>query len=247
MTNYAWHDGFVPRDFPHGPFDVADSWRHSSGRTNGLQLHVERFSRTAGPLPSGFVDDMLALLEQVEQGELFPRIAAVSSLLLLDVRPAPPVRRETCLTYVNAPDPRKHPLVKGPDFDALRAYRELHQKNNTDDTVITAPDGSMLETTTGALVMWGDNTLYIPDGVWLPSVTLRQVIERAESVGIRVESRHITPELAANHPLWFLNSLHGISPVSEIHTSIGVITPPPHPDYAQWRDWWWDGFVFEFL
>ena len=101
----------------------------------------------------------------------------------------------------------------------------------------------MLETTTGALVMWGNDTLYVPDGIGLPSVTLHQVTAQAGSKGIKVAPRHITPELATEHPLWFLNSLHGISPVSEIHTSTGVITPPPHPDYAQWRDWWWDGFL----
>lgn len=239
MSNYVWHDGFVPRDATHGPLDVADSWRHSSGRTNGLHLHLERFSRTAGPLPPGFVDDMLGLLEQ---GELFPRIAAVSDLLLLDIRPAPPARTETRLTYVTAPDPRTQPLVKGPDFGALQTYRSHHQVPDTDDTVITAPDGAMLETTTGALVMWDGDTLCIPDGVWLPSVTLHQVTTRAESMGLRIAPRRITPECAADHPLWFLNSLHGISPVSEIHTSSGVITPPPHPNYAQWRDWWWDGF-----
>ena len=75
-------------------------------------------------------------------------------------------------------------------------------------------------------------------------VTLHQVTERAESIGLRITQRRITPECAADHPLWFLNSLHGISPVSEIRTSSDVITPPPHPDYAQWRDWWWDGFKF---
>ena len=241
MSNYVWHDGFVPRDVPHGPFDVADSWRHSSARTNGLHLHLERFSRTAGPLPPGFVDEMLSLLAQ---GELFPRIAAVSSRLLLDIRPAPPARTETRLTYVTAPDPRTQPLVKGPDFGSLRTYRSRHQVPDTDDTVITAPDGAMLETSTGALVMWDGNMLCIPDGVWLPSVTLHQVTERAESIGLRITQRRITPECAADHPLWFLNSLHGISPVSEIRTSSDVITPPPHPDYAQWRDWWWDGFKF---
>ena len=69
MRKYAWHGAFVPRDFLDGPIDVADSWRHSSGSTNGLSLHIERFTRTAGPLPAGFVDAMLTLLST---GELFP-------------------------------------------------------------------------------------------------------------------------------------------------------------------------------
>ena len=95
MRKYAWHGAFVPRDFLDGPIDVADSWRHSSGSTNGLSLHIERFTRTAGPLPAGFVDAMLPLLSE---GELFPRIALSSGLLLLDVRPAPSPVSYTHLT-----------------------------------------------------------------------------------------------------------------------------------------------------
>ena len=103
----------------------------------------------------------------------------------------------------------------------------------------------MLETTTGALVMWDGDSLCLPDGVWLPSVTLHQVVARAEKLDMRVERRQLKPELAAKHPLWFLNSLHGISPVSELHVGGDVITPPVHPSFNEWRDWWWGGFTHE--
>ncbi|WP_230208565.1 hypothetical protein [Corynebacterium bouchesdurhonense] len=83
MRSYAWHGGFVPRDFPGAPLEVADSWRHSHGRANGLDLHLARFEAAAGPLPAGFVDAMLPL---IAEGELFPRIAQSGGLLLLDVR-----------------------------------------------------------------------------------------------------------------------------------------------------------------
>ncbi|OFT29446.1 Amino-transferase class IV [Corynebacterium coyleae] len=242
MRKYAWHGAFVPRDFLDGPIDVADSWRHSSGSTNGLSLHIERFTRTAGPLPAGFVDAMLPLLSE---GELFPRIALSSGLLLLDVRPAPSPRPTTSLTYTQAPDPRTQPEVKGPDFGSLRTYRDRYQVAGTDDTVVVDKHGAMLETTTGALVMWDGDTLCIPDGVWLPSVTLHQVVARAEKLDMRVERRQLKPELAAKHPLWFLNSLHGISPVSELHVGGDVITPPVHPSFNEWRDWWWGGFTHE--
>ena len=95
MLRYAWHGTFVPRDSPDGPLDVADSWRHSSGRTNGLDLHLERFSRAAGPLPAGFVEKLMPLLSE---GELFPRIALSQEHLLLDVRSAPPPVSYTHLT-----------------------------------------------------------------------------------------------------------------------------------------------------
>ena len=242
MRRYAWRGDFVECDVPDGPLDVADSWRHSNGRTNGLHLHLERFARSAGPLPDGFVDKLMPLLRD---GELFPRIALSQGLLLLDVRPAPPPRSSTTLTYTQAPDPRTQPEVKGPDFAAFHAYRSRYQVEGTDDTVIVDKHGSMLETTTGALVMWDGDTLCVPDGVWLPSVTLHQVAARAERLGMRFERRRLHPELAAERPLWFLNSLHGISPVSELHVGGAVITPPAHPCVDEWRDWWWGGFTVE--
>ena len=242
MRRYAWRGDFVECDVPDGPLDVADSWRHSNGRTNGLHLHLERFARSAGPLPDGFVDKLMPLLRD---GELFPRIALSQGLLLLDVRPAPPPHSSTTLTYTQAPDPRTQPEVKGPDFAAFHAYRSRYQVEGTDDTVIVDKHGSMLETTTGALVMWDGDTLCVPDGVWLPSITLHQVVSRAERLGIRIERRRLTPELAAERPLWFLNSLHGISPVRELHVGDTVITSPAHPCFDEWRDWWWGGFTVE--
>ncbi len=239
MRKYAWHGSFVERDFPDRPLDVVDSWRHSSGRAHGLEAHLARFARAAGPLPAGFVDAMLPLLAE---GELFPRIALSQDLLLLDVRPAPSPRPQTTLTYVVADDPRTKPEIKGPDFPAFHAYRSRYQVDGTDDTVIVDAGGAMLETTTGALVMWDGTTLCVPDGVKLPSITLHQVIERAEQLGLRVECRQLFPDAAASHPLWFLNSLHGISPVSELHLGTRVLTPPAHPDVDAWRAWWWDGF-----
>jgi len=242
MRRYAWRGDFVECDVPDGPLDVADSWRHSNGRANGLHLHLERFARSAGPLPDGFVDKLMPLLRD---GELFPRIALSQGLLLLDVRPAPPPRSSTTLTYTQAPDPRTRPEVKGPDFAAFHAYRSRYQVEGTDDTMIVDRHGAMLETTTGALVMWDGDTLCVPDGVWLPSITLRQVVSRAERLGIRIERRRLTPELAAERPLWFLNSLHGISPVRELHVGDTVITSPAHPCFDEWRDWWWGGFTVE--
>ncbi|OHQ53376.1 glutamine amidotransferase [Corynebacterium sp. HMSC070H05] len=242
MRRYTWRGDFVGCDVSNIPLDVADSWRHSNGHTNGLGLHLERFARSAGPLPDGFVDAMLTLLST---GELFPRIALSRGELLLDVRPAPPARPTTSLTYTQAPDPRTQPEVKGPDFAAFHAYRSRYQVAGTDDTVVVDKHGAMLETTTGALVMWDGDTLCIPDGVWLPSVTLHQVVARAEKLDMRVERRQLKPELAAKHPLWFLNSLHGISPVSELHVGGDVITPPVHPSFNEWRDWWWGSFTTE--
>lgn len=100
----------------------------------------------------------------------------------------------------------------------------------------------MVETTTGALVAWDEETLILPTGPALPSITLRQVARRAADLGIHTETRPITPELAAECPLWFLNSLHGMSPVSELHAPTGVIHPPHSPHTTAWQHWWWGCF-----
>ncbi|EFQ80739.1 MULTISPECIES: aminotransferase [Corynebacterium] len=243
MSTYLWHEGsFIPSQPHPGPFDVADSWRMlADAHSNALPLHLQRFESVAGPLPAGFVPAMLQLMGP---GDLFPRISLAGGQLRLDIRPAPPARPVTRVTYVQAPDPRMQPLVKGPDFPALARYRNKHQADGTDDTAIVDASGAMVETTTGALVAWDGETLILPTGQALPSITLRQVIRRAADLGIHTETRPITAELAAECPLWFLNSLHGISPVSELHapTGTGVIYPPRSPHTTAWQHWWWGCF-----
>ena len=171
MSTYLWHQGsFIPSQTHPGPFDVADSWRTlADAHSNALPLHLQRFESVAGPLPAGFVPAMLQL---VGPGDLFPRISLAGGHLRLDVRPAPPARRTTRLTYVQAPDPRMQPLVKGPDFPALARYRTEYQEDGTDDTAIVDSSGAMVETTTGALVAWDGETLILPTGQSLPSVCL---------------------------------------------------------------------------
>ena len=241
MSTYLWHEGsFIPSQPHPDPFDVADSWRMlGDAHSNALRLHLRRFESVAGPLPAGFVPTMLQLFAP---GDLFPRISLTAGQLRLDIRPAPPARPVTRLTYAQAPDPRSQPLVKGPDFPALARYRAEHQVDGTDDTAIVDSTGAMAETTTGALVAWDGETLVLPTGTALPSITLHQVTRRAAALGIRTETRPLTLELATACPLWFLNSLHGISPVTELHTPTGIIYPPCNPHTAAWQQWWWDSF-----
>ena len=244
MSTYLWHEGsFIPSQPHPDPFDVADSWRMlGDAHSNALRLHLRRFESVAGPLPAGFVPTMLQLFAP---GDLFPRISLTAGQLRLDIRPAPPARPVTRLTYAQAPDPRSQPLVKGPDFPALARYRAEHQVDGTDDTAIVDSTGAMAETTTGALVAWDGETLVLPTGTALPSITLHQVTRRAAALGIRTETRPLTLELATECPLWFLNSLHGISPVTELYTPTGIVYPPCNPHTATWQRWWWDSFYKE--
>lgn len=244
MSTYLWHEGgFIPSQTHPGPFDVADSWRMlGDAHSSALRLHLRRFESVAGPLPAGFVP---AMLQRFAPGDLFPRISLAAGQLRLDIRPAPPARPVTRLTYAQAPDPRSQPFVKGPDFPALARYRAEYQDDGADDTVIVDSSGAMLETTTGALVAWDGETLVLPTGTALPSITLHQVTRRAAALGIRTETRPLTLELATECPLWFLNSLHGISPVTELYTPTGIVYPPCNPHTATWQRWWWDSFYKE--
>lgn len=124
------------------------------------------------------------------------------------------------MTYVQAPDPRTQPLVKGPDFPALAGFRAEYQADGTDDTAIVDASGAMVETTTGALVAWDGETLIFPTGLALPSITLRQVARRASDRGIHTETRPITPELAAECPC-------GSSTRCTESARLANYTPPP--------------------
>ena len=244
VSTYLWHEGgFIPSQPHPGPFDVADSWRMlGDAHSSALRLHLRRFESVAGPLPAGFVP---AMLQRFAPGDLFPRISLAAGQLRLDIRPAPPARPVTRLTYAQAPDPRSQPFVKGPDFPALARYRAEYQDDGADDTVIVDSSGAMVETTTGALVAWEEETLILSTGTALPSITLHQVTQRAAALGIRTETRPLTPELATECPLWFLNSLHGISPVTELYTPTGIIYPPCNQHTATWQQWWWESFLKE--
>ena len=192
VSTYLWHEGgFIPSQPHPGPFDVADSWRMlGDAHSSALRLHLRRFESVAGPLPAGFVP---AMLQRFAPGDLFPRISLAAGQLRLDIRPAPPARPVTRLTYAQAPDPRSQPLVKGPDFPALARYRAEYQDDGADDTVIVDSSGAMVETTTGALVAWEEETLILSTGTALPSITLHQVTRRAAALGIRTETRPLPP------------------------------------------------------
>ncbi|MBA4504302.1 aminotransferase class IV [Corynebacterium sanguinis] len=228
MTSYVWQGRWVPtRDTPQG-FDCADSWRHEYGRARGLELHRMRFAAGAGPLPAGMWENALALLDA--SSDLFPRISVYEERFRLDIRPAPPVRETTDLTLVSAPDPRTMPLLKGPDLMRLAEHRRAHAIAGTDDVIL----GDFAETTTGTLVGWNGRTLVLPEATRLPSTTEALVVERGKKLGCDVAHGVLDPA----KPMWFLNALHGISPVRRIVSHTAVVLLPRSPGESEWRSWW---------
>lgn len=229
MNSYVWDNGWVPTHHPPAGFDCADSWRHSYGHARGLALHKQRFIRGVGALPPGLWEGAISLLDASE--DLFPRISVHKGEFRFDIRPAPPARTTTDLTLTDAPDPRMVPLTKGPDLNRLAEHRRRYALPGTDDVIV----GDFAETTTGALLGCDGDTLVIPTTVHLPSITQTLVTQRALETGLRV----VTGTLDPTSPVWFLNALHGVSPVRRIVTLDEEISLPRHLGEAQWRNWWW--------
>ena len=237
---------------------VIDSWRQRCGKTFGLGQHAARFSAAVAKMGSGLseqqwrniwlgISGILSSPENLRR-ELFPRISLLecedgTRHIGFEIRQAPAVRTTTTLAYYAGEDRRVAPVLKGPDL-ALFAELKAGVASNVDDLIISDTDGACLETTTGALALWKDDVLVLSDRLnkQLPSVTLYQIFMRARERGKRIEFAPIFPDDLAAGPVWFLNALHGISPVTQIHMQERIISPPRHADEAEWTTWWWAQF-----
>ncbi|MDJ1372064.1 aminotransferase class IV [Gulosibacter molinativorax] len=270
-VEYRWQgDAFVrvARDAP-GELLVADSWRSEGGRVAAFEYHVARFEdacRRVSHVDYGWRAVWASLIRVIEaegDASLFPRISleAVGAVagrdsgpspdLILAIRPCPTARDETTLLVYDAPDPRLDPRTKGPDIPRLArakaaalAADDATDARAADDIILTDADGALLEASTGSLVHWRDGGIVLSNRFerQLPSVTMRQVTDRAEQLGIPVDYRSIYATELGDGPLWFVNADHGVSPVSEVRAGRQAIAIPAHPDAHEWRDWWWATF-----
>lgn len=260
MAPLIWKDGAfrslpVPGDYR---LLVIDSWRHRHGKSFGLGQHAARFNTSVAAVGAAFSEQQGRAIWQWinahlsnpdnRSRELFPRISLLdfhdgTTCVGFEVRPAPEVRETTTLAYRAGNDRRVAPLLKGPDL-ALFAELKAGVETAVDDLIISDTDGACLETTTGALTLWKDDVLVLSDRLdkQLPSVTLYQVFQRVRETGQKIEFASIFPDDLNAGPVWFLNALHGISPVTQIHVKDTVISPPRHPHESEWISWWWAQF-----
>ena len=260
MAPLIWKDGAfrslpVPEDYR---LLVIDSWRHRHGKSFGLGQHAARFNTSVAAVGAAFSEQQGSAIWQWinahlsnpdnRSRELFPRISLLdfhdgTTCIGFEVRPAPEVRETTTLAYRAGNDRRVAPLLKGPNL-ALFAELKAGVETAVDDLIISDTDGACLETTTGALALWKDNVLVLSDRLdkQLPSVTLYQVFQRVREIGKRIEFAPIFPDDLNAGPVWFLNALHGISPVTQIHMEDTAIDPPRHPHESEWISWWWAQF-----
>lgn len=262
--HFGWQDGnFVAIAPPESPeILVADSWRVHQGTPWGLQDHVQRFmegieQQELDPAVLGDVtvekfqkvlQRKLSRISRATPGvDLFPRISVEthrgSWRIVLLVRPAPPPRKTTSLWLPGYTDPRTKPTVKGPDIHLMRG---LVEEAPTDDVVLH--DGTNVhETTTGALLLWQtpEHLVLCEATQQLASISAQRIANHARSHNILVTTRSVTiQELASGeYPVWFSNTLHGISPVSSVGSATGETQVKTHQAAAQWQTAWWAMFA----
>ena len=221
---YRWRDGELEAleycDMTATSIEATDSWLVSDGLTLALELHRTRFM-TSIPRhyylehdPAGFLDAAIAAIPR--EGDWFPRIELHSRLgrprFVFRLRSAPERSRSAVLATWTGKDPRRQPLVKGPDLERLLAVRTSVQKLGADEAVILSPDGYVIEGAYSALLWWRGDILCGPPGTFerVDSVTARSVLTLARALGLDTHEEAVTPAELDGTELWALSALHGI-------------------------------------
>lgn len=210
-----WDDGgWSPADAA-GTVRVIDSWLVDDGRVRGFDRHARRFAEACARFP-GTDRFMRAVAGSLPtQGRWFPRVELVETgsrmRLRLWLRLAPP-RTKTVRLWNSGPDHRRLPDVKGADLDHLAALRAAAVAAGADEALVLSPEGHVLEGSTTSILWWRGDTLCGPP----PGPGLLGGITRAllgELTPVAAESA--TPAELADVPVWTVNALHGIRPVTE--------------------------------
>jgi len=211
-------DGWSPSDAT-GMVRIIDSWLVGDGRVRGFDRHAQRFgaacSRFSGPGTDRFLRAVAESLPA--RGRWFPRVELVETgsrtRLRFWLRPAPP-RTRTVRLWNSGPDRRSLPAVKGVDLDHLSALRAAAVVAGADEALLLSQEGHVLEGSTTSIVWWRGNVLCGPPpgpGL-LPGITCALLGELA---GQPIVAESATPAELADIPVWTVNALHGIRPVTE--------------------------------
>lgn len=170
----------------------------------------------------------------------FPRLSARLHgdriLIELKLRPAPEPRPLTKLA--TRLDERHWPTIKGPDFPHLSELRASAAAEGAADALLVDEHGAINEAAHGTVVGWLGETLVVPAANRrVPGTTLGVLEKLLATAGVpRVDGELLADPLATSadrgwDELWYLNTLHGISPVSMLDgTRLGL-------DVARVRKW----------
>lgn len=224
----CWWDperGWSPSIDGAGTVQVIDSWLVDEGRVRGLDRHAGRFcaacERFSGPGAQQTYQFLRAVAESLPvRGRWFPRVELVTTgartRLRLWLRLAPPLNRTVRLWMATEPDRRQAPGTKGRDLDYLASLRATAAKRGADEALLVSPQGRVLEGASTSIVWWRAETLCVPPlGPLLPGITRTLLCELARAAGHPIVIESPTVSDLASVPVWTLNALHGIRPVTE--------------------------------
>lgn len=211
---------------------VADSFLVADGKVRGLELHRSRFGSSCaryGVQVGEFWNREVTAFPR--RGNWFPRFELHAGLQLeLSMRPAPPLADDVTVEIHDGPDPRRQPLVKGPDLEVLQALRR-----GSDEVLLTGPGGTVLEAASAAVVWWEGDVLCVPPRGLpvLPSVTVALLRRIAGNRNIRTAERARRVDELDGAEVWLVNALHGIRPVRAWTGS--ALVPGVPERAAEWR------------
>ncbi|WP_328617035.1 aminotransferase class IV [Amycolatopsis sp. NBC_00355] len=223
---------------------VIDSFLVEDGRARGLAEHRERFrfacrdhgGRAAGDL-GRFFDAVVRTVPV--PGRWFPRVELVMGgarpEFRLLVRQAPERTAAVRLWVCPEPDRRREPTVKGADLAWLGEIRAAAVTAGADEAAVVSASGQLVEGSTTSVVWWRSGTLCLPASrAVLPSVTRRLLVAAAVATGTPVSEEAAVPEDLVDVPVWTLNALHGVRPVTGW---AGLTDDPPVKQPGRWQSY----------
>lgn len=222
-----------PQDHASSADRVIDSLLIRDGHARALDRHRQRFQRavetafpntTPPPSADAVWDELLATVPR--EGSWFPLVEARRAEdarveLSVEVRPAPPLRAHTRLSAVA--DRRRFPQLKGADPVITAEDRHAVVTHGADDALYVTEAGRLLEAANGAVVGWNGADLHVCTSERvLDSTTVGLLVGEAESGRPGVPFTRVVrcPEgidTAVVQELWYLNALHGITPVTQLN------------------------------
>lgn len=228
----AWSaGGFAPVDEPVGATIAADSWLVADGRVLAWQRHQLRFADAVAEVGGDRLDAMAAVRSAVElapgEGRWSPRVDLTPAGIRLRMRPAPaPSDRVEVVTA--ARDPRRAPLRKGPDLEALQALLEDEStRAGREVEPVLCSDGVVAEGSRSALLWWQGGVLHVPAPriPHMASVTAAVIAELARLDGIELRQVAARPDELEGAEVWLANALRGIRGVTTWHGGPELATP----------------------
>jgi branched-subunit amino acid aminotransferase/4-amino-4-deoxychorismate lyase len=236
----AWTTrGFVPVDEPLDATLATDSWLVVDGRTLAWQRHQLRFADAVAEAGGDRLEGMAAVRCAVEiapaEGRWSPRVDLTPSGIRLRLRPAPPPSDRVEIVTASR-DPRRWPLRKGPDLEALQALlQEESAKVGRDVEPILCSEAFVAEGARSALLWWRGEVLHVPAPriPRMASVTAAVIEEVAAIHSVEVRRVAARPEDLEGAEVWLANALRGIRGVVAWHGGPELAAPAR---VGAWRD-----------